>query len=255
MKTDHLTPEDGTGYIYRTLDDGQRELIDAHLLHCPVCRASLSQHEIRQRQISNELTAVLNAASPSRNMNFSTIAPRLQRRAAGLQLGPRLAAYAPAAFSLAGLVLALVGLFQTIGSRTLEGPPQRMDASPILAGFVFLLTSVHQFDHTVSIRPRLVMTWFVAGTLWLGSAIIGLLDLIVIRDLAIMAVTFLDGRNAQAGPVAIMAVMAGVMLYIALVIGGADYHLRNIGQPGSWKLFTITLLGQVFLLVLPYLII
>jgi hypothetical protein len=66
-------------------------------------------------------------------------------------------------------------------------------------------------------------------------------------------VVALGGRAAEAGPVAILAVMGAVLLYIGVVIGGADYHYRNIGQPGSWKLFSITLLGQLFILILPYL--
>jgi hypothetical protein len=99
-----------------------------------------------------------------------------------------------------------------------------------------------------------VIAWILALTLWLGSAFIGLLDLIVMRDLAIMAVIAVDGRNAAAGPIAIGAVLLGAMLYIGFVVGGAEYHFKNIGQPGSWKLFIVTLLGQLFILILPYLI-
>jgi hypothetical protein len=94
----------------------------------------------------------------------------------------------------------------------------------------------------------------VALILWLGSAFIGLLDLLVLRDLAIMAVIAVDGRNATAGPIAILAVLLGALLYVGFIIGGAEYHFRNLGQPGSWKLFIFTLLTQLFILILPYLI-
>lgn len=255
MKKDHLTPEDISGYIYRTLDDAQRESMNAHLLGCSTCRASMSQQELRQRQITNDLSAALNAAAPAEKMKFAAIAPQLQPPPIRRAIWSKLSATTPVAFSLAGLFLALYGLWQTLGGRTVTSPPQQMTAFPTLAGFVLVLTSIQQFDQTFTLRPRMLLTWLVAGILWFGSAVIGLLDLIAIRDLAILAVTALDGRNAQAGPIAILAVMVGVMLYIGVVIGGADYHLQNIGQPGSWKLFSLTLLGQVFILILPFLLI
>jgi hypothetical protein len=69
-----------------------------------------------------------------------------------------------------------------------------------------------------------------------------------------MAVVAMDGPNATAGLIAIIAVLVGAMLYTGFVIGGAEYHYKNLGQPGSWKLFIFTLLGQLFILILPYLL-
>lgn len=254
MKTKHLTTDDLTGYIYRMLDDAQREIIAAHLLDCPTCRANLTEQELRQRQISNELSAILNAATPSLQMNFGAIRPQLQIQPKRLNLWPRLAAVTPPAFALLGLLFALFGLWQAFGVRAYVTSTPILGAFPTLAGFFLVLASVQQFDHTLSVQPRLVITWVLAVILWLGSAFIGLLDLIVIRDLAIMAVVAVDGETAQAGPIAIMAVYLGTLLFIGLIIGGGEYHYRNIGQPSSWKLFTITLLGQLFILILPYLI-
>ena len=133
-------------------------------------------------------------------------------------------------------------------------PAQPLGAFPPSACFFLTLASVEQFDRSLSLRPRRAITWAVASILWLGSAFIGLLDLLVLRDLAIMAVIAMDGRNATAGPIAIIQLLLGAMLYIGFIIGGAEYHFKNIGLPGSWKLFSITLLGQLFILILPYLI-
>ena len=250
----HLNPDELTGYIYRTLDDTRRESIDAHLLHCPTCRASLTQQELWQRQISHEMSAELKAATPSEQMTFAAIAPLVQTRPTGLNLWPSLATFAPVSIALIGLLFAFLGLWQVIDMQAITIPIRPLGAFPTLASFALVLASVQQFDHTFSLQPRLAITWLVAAILWLGSAIIGLLDMIVIRDLAIMAVIALEGGRAQAGPIAIMAVMFGAMLYIGLVIGGAEYHYKNIGQPGSWKFFSITLLLQSFILILPYLL-
>jgi len=254
MKTKHVTPDGLTGYIYRTLDDGRREVIDAHLVECPTCRASLAKQEIRQRQVSNELGALLKFATPSPQMNFAAIAPRLQNQHIRQNIWLDKAIVVPTTLALAGLVFAVFGLRHAIGAQAFTSPAQPLGAFPPLACFFLTLASVEQFDRSHSLWSRRAITWAVALILWLGSAFIGLLDLIVLRDLASMAVIAVDGRNATAGPIAIMTVLLGAMLYIGFVIGGAEYHYKNIGLPGSWKLFSITLLGQLFILILPYLI-
>jgi len=254
MKTKHVTPDGLTGYIYRTLDDGRREVIDAHLVECPTCRASLAKQEIRQRQVSNELGALLKFATPSPQMNFAAIAPRLQNQHIRQNIWLDKAIVVPTTLALAGLVFAVFGLRHAIGAQAFTSPAQPLGAFPPLACFFLTLASVEQFDRSHSLWSRRAITWAVALILWLGSAFIGLLDLIVLRDLAIMAVIAVDGRNATAGPIAIMTVLLGAMLYIGFVIGGAEYHYKNIGLPGSWKLFSMTLLGQLFILILPYLI-
>ena len=256
MKTNHLNPDELTGYVYRTLDDAQREKLDAHLSGCPSCRANLTQQEFRQRQISIGLSGLLNTVAPSPDMGFAAIAPRLQSPGASVKLWPQMAALAPLAVALLGLFFAGLGLWRAMGDGafSLSRPIQPMGTLPTLAGFCLALVSVQQFDHPFTLRPRWIVVWLVAAILWAGTAILGLLNLVVLRDLAFLLVIALDGIHAQAGPVAIMAVMFGAMLYISLVIGGAEYHIQNIGQPGSWKLFSVTLLGQLFLLVLPYLL-
>lgn len=254
MGADHLNPENLSGYIYRTLDDATRESLNAHLVNCPACRARLAEQEQYQRQISNELNAAIDQANPSKGMSFAAISNRLQMRRSPWRLWNRLEVSVPVALALAGLVLSLIGLWQMIGQRSWAYPGQPFSALPTLACFFFMLASVEQFEKAFSIRPRFAIIVLVAAILWLGTAFIGLLNIIVIRDLAIMAVVALDGANAQAGPIAIMAVMGAVVLYIAFVIGAAEYHIKNIGQPGSWKLFSVTLLGQLFVLVLPYLV-
>lgn len=254
MMTKHLTSNDLSGYINNALDDAHREIMDAHLLDCQTCRANLAEQELRQRQISNELSAALKSAYPSAQMNFAEISPILRTQRAGLNIWPRLTPAAPAALALIGLLFAVFGLWQAFGVRAINSSAQPLGAFPTLACFFLMLASVGQFDRPPSIQPRFFFTWAAALILWLGSIFIGLLNLIVIRDLAIMAVVTLGGSPSDAAPIAIIAVMIGALFYIGIIIGGAEYHYRNIGQPGSWKLFTIIILGQLFLLIIPYLI-
>ncbi|HBY07730.1 MAG TPA: hypothetical protein DEH22_08085 [Chloroflexi bacterium] len=254
MKMNHLTFDDLMAYIARTLDDAQRESIDAHLSHCPACRASLAEQELRQRQISNELRAVLNAADLPQQMSFAAIAPRLQTRKPRANFWPRLGTSAPLVFSLLGLILTVLGFWQMYAVKAVVAPAHKIGVYPTLACFFFMLASVEQFDQSLVVRPRFRITAIVAGLLWLGSAFIGLLNLIVIRDLAIMAAVAMGWGVKGATPLAMIAVYLGAIFYIGLIIGGGEYHYRNFGQPGSWKLFSITIVGQLFILILPYLI-
>ena len=90
MKNKHLSHEDLIGYLYHTLDDAQRESIDAHLVQCSICRASLTEQEIRQRQISNELDITLNTVTPPLRMNFATLIPGSQAQPDKSKLWPRI---------------------------------------------------------------------------------------------------------------------------------------------------------------------
>lgn len=253
MKT-HIDTDTLTNYSYKSLNDASREGIDAHLLECPRCRERLQEIETHHRGVKRELQAALNRINPSDGMTFAGIADRLAPPHPLLSLQQKFAGISPVAFALTGLSLALVGLWQLIQFQTWSIPASEIGALPTLACFFFMLASVDEMDKVFSFRPRFAAIALVAVVLWLGTAFIGMLNIIVIRDLSIMAVVALGGIAAEAGPVAILAVMGATVLFIAAVIGGGEYHFRNIGQPSSWKLFTITLLVQLFILILPYLV-
>jgi hypothetical protein len=254
MMDKHITSDGLVGHIYGTLDDAQREIMDAHLLACPTCRANLAAQDLWKRQFGNELEAALKFATPSPQMSFAAIAPRLQNRHISQNIWLDRAIVVPMTLALAGFVFALFGLWRAIGTQAFTFPAQPLGVFPPLACFFLALASVEQFDSSHALLPRRVITWIIALILWLGSAFIGLLDLIALRDLAIIAVISMGGQNATAQPIAMMTVLLGAMLYIGFIIGGAEYHYKNIGQPRSWKLLSISLLIQLFILILPHLI-
>ncbi len=250
----HLDQDSLTGYIYRTLDDAQRESIDGHLLHCPTCRTRLAEAERRQRQITSELSAVINRVPVPKQMSYEKIAFRLQpRRILGLPWRS-LAVQPSLAFTLIGLALALAGVWQVIRMHDPADPTPYVGALPPLACFFFMLASVEGYDKAAfSIQPRFVVIAMATAVLWLGTAIIGLFDILAIVDLIIAAVVALGGSVREVAPIVmLMTYMGGGTLYILAVIGGGDYHLKHFGQPSSWKLFSLTLLVQLFILLLPY---
>ncbi|GAB4578288.1 MAG: hypothetical protein Fur0022_10220 [Anaerolineales bacterium] len=254
MKSLHLTPDRLTGYLYHTLDDATRESINAHLAACPACRAHLDEHKNLQRAIANELNGTLNQAHPSNRMMFASIADQLKPRAPLFKFWRQVTTASPMAFALAGLVLSIFGILQWMSLRDGPNSVQQVGVSPTFACFFLMLVSVQQFDKALSIRPRFLFMAILAAILWLSSALIGLLNILVLQDLAIYATLLAGGGKTQATPVAMLALLFGAVLYIGFVIGGGEYHYRHLGQPNSWKLFSITLLVQLFILILPYLI-
>ena len=254
MNQSHILSDDLLGYIYQTLDDAQRETINAHLVDCPTCRANLETEKIRQRKIKNELQSNLKSVSPSKQMNFASIAPQLETRGHLFNIWPRLAISLPVTLAFVGLLFSLTGLWRILQANLLSIPNQSIGALPTLACFFLILASVEQFDRSLSIRPRYAIMALIAFILWLGTAFIGLLNLIVVRDLTITLVISLGGGAKLAAPISIIAIMISVIIYIGVIIGFAEYHYKNLGQPNSWKLFSVTLLVQLIILRLPYLI-
>jgi hypothetical protein len=254
MNQQHIHSDDLVGYVYKTLDDAHRESINAHLVTCPTCRASLDSYKTQYRKIDHELLLKLKNTAPPASMNFAGIATRLETRGNIFNFWPKLAISLPITLAIIGLLFSLTGLWRILSANLNAIPSHQMGALPALACFFLIFASVEQFDRSLSIRPRYAIMALIAIVLWLGTIFIGLLNLLVIRDLAIMLVVALGGSAKYAAPFAIMAVIIGVFFYIGVIFGGAEYHYRHVGQPNSWKIFSITLLVQLIILILPYLI-
>ncbi|MFQ5616848.1 MAG: anti-sigma factor family protein [Anaerolineales bacterium] len=248
----HVNDENLIGYVYRTLGDAEREVIDAHLVSCQVCRARLTAHETRQRQIDLEMRATINGVSPPRQMTFSAIAPRLQRRRFLDRLRPQLALAAPVAAAFAGLFLSLSGLWQVVVPFLGASASRSSGALPTLACFCFMFVSVEQFDRAFVIRSRFLVAAMLTFILWLGTAIIGLLNILIIRDLVLAGYVAVGGSDTGASIATIMVMIISVLVYITVVIGGAEYHYKRIDQPSSWKFFTWTIIIQLLIMILPY---
>ena len=252
MTNKHISEEQLMGYVYRTLSDAERESFDKHLSDCPTCRARLAAHELRQRQISDSLETALNRVSPSQKMNFAEIAPRLQRQRAQPQLWRHFSLAAPLAMAIGGVLLAFFGLWQNLEIFFAPHSHSFMGTLPTLSCFCFMFVSMDQFDRAFAMRSRFIIMALLSFMLWLGTLVIGLLNLLVIRDLVLAVCTAAGIGIAATGVAAILAVFVSAVIYIIVIIGGAEYHYKRIGHPSSWKLFSWTIVMQLFIMVLPY---
>lgn len=250
----HLNHENMISYVENMLSGAQREVFDRHLTDCPLCRARITEYKAHHRQIQNELKAEINSVSPPAEISFAQISPRVKRRH---NVWQRLSVTTPLIAASLGLVLTLIGVWQNL----LGAFPFRIDPGkpfsahlPALACFFFMFVSMDQYDRSVSIRPRFILAILLSVILWLGSSMLGLLNIIVVRDLTLAAYIFTGGSPEGASIIAILTVIVAAMVIIGVIIGGAEYHYKHLGQPSSWKLFVWTIAIQLLIMVLPYII-
>ncbi len=258
----HLTEKELGGYVQRTLTDAQRESLDRHLATCGDCRARLTAQEAQERRLRHALSAVLRKVAPSERMTFAALKPRLahvHRNLRAERSWDWLLSGATAATALAGLVLALATLIQNVNWATasLKTP----DASlPAAAGFLFMVPVLTQFGARPDPHVRKVWTALLTVVLWMGTAIVGLYELLLIRELSYRCYArFWSGARygrdyGRATGLGVWSVFILAMVWIAVFIGGAEYHYKHVGQRGSWKLFGWTIAVEFLILALPLLI-
>ena len=251
----HLNQDQIIGYTYQMLSDAEREVFDKHLVDCPACRAQLTASEHLQQNIENALKGEINGKNPPPEMAFRQISPQLKRQNRHWQ---RFSTGMPLVAATLGLILTLFGVWSYfVDSNALIANPGKPFLTPFsaLGGFFFMFVSMDQYDRSFNIRPRFVFAIILSLLLWIGSSLLGLLNIIVIRDLTIAAVLFSGGNAEGAGVVAIITTILAAMVLIGVIIGGAEYHYKHIGQPSSWKLYVWTISIQLLIMILPYFII
>lgn len=105
--------------------------------------------------------------------------------------------------------------------------------------------------------PNRVLVSGVTFILWLVTGALAFWEMVVIREMALRTYArFFPGDTssvaAYEGGVALgtWIMVPLVILAIAVLIGGAEYHYKHLGQPQSWKVFSWTLALELSILVL-----
>ncbi len=253
---DHLSDEQLIGYVHYTLSDAERETMDAHLKRCPDCRARMVEYEGIQRRIRYDLVADIRTVSPPSSMRFAAIAPRLERRAwrEGMWGVPgQFLPGATALAALAGMAVALISLFQSAGFRVSSSTVlASQSALPFVACGCFAVAVMGNYKGDTIFQPRLILARVLAFVLWIGTAIVGLQAFAVVVDV-VMWLLF-TRISPRAAPMGLWTLIPLGILWIAMVVGGGEYHYRNVGQPKSWRLFGWTIAIELLILVLPFLL-
>lgn len=74
----HISDNELTQYVVRSLGDSHRETLNAHLSHCLECRARLKEHEILQRRIRYSILEKQKQFTLPSSMTYAAIASRVQ---------------------------------------------------------------------------------------------------------------------------------------------------------------------------------
>jgi hypothetical protein len=257
----HVSEEQLIGYVQRTMTDVQREVIDQHLTSCGPCRARLDEHQAFQRRIRQDLSADLRQMAPSSRMTFRPVAPllvpnRLQHR--------RLRAAAPqivrGAAALGGLALAAVTLAVGIRWADMTWPDVPVDAAtrtplPALACLLFSIPVLANYREEGALLSSRLLTYGVTVVLWLGTALVGLYEIFVMRELLYHVYVLLGGRDpGVAAALGAWGVMLLALVWIGAFLGGGEYHYQHVGEAPSWRLFGWTIAVEVTILALAYLL-
>ena len=251
---DHLSEDNLIAHIHRTLTDEQREWMDRHLADCPSCRARLGDQEALQQHIRYSLLADLRAVRPPDGMRFRTISPHLERRHSITRLWQPIFFGVNSLAALTGLAFAFVG---SLGSMRefLSGSTQISATSlPLVASFLFAIPVLGNYLESRVVKPRMILSMILSFILWIGTAIVGLQNILDIRKIFILSMARFGGGPALTESLSIFVVFISAMLWIALVIGGGECHYRRIGQRSSWKLFGWTITGRLSSLTLSHII-
>jgi hypothetical protein len=251
---DHLNDDELIAYIHRTLTDDQREGMERHMASCPTCRAQLGDQETLKTHIRYSLLGDLKAVRPSEGMRFRTISPHLERRRSIAMFLQPLFFSVNSLMAVTGLVIASLG---SIGSirEFLSGSTQISATSlPLVASLLFAVPVLGNYLESRVVKPRMMLSTILSVILWIGTAIVGLQNIIDIRKLFVVTFARLGGVFNVAYSLSYFVVFISAQLWIVLVIGGGEYHYRRLGQRNSWKLFALTIVGQLSILILSQII-
>jgi hypothetical protein len=92
--------------------------------------------------------------------------------------------------------------------------------------------------------------WVLTALLWLATAGLGMLAFVALQDLAILAGALVIAQSGDVGTVEArgwittvrnVTVMLSGLIWLAVVVGGMEYHFRRIGQRRSYQIFAWTL--------------
>jgi hypothetical protein len=88
--------------------------------------------------------------------------------------------------------------------------------------------------------------------LWLVTAAAAAVDLYALRQLYVTLYFRFGGTLEVAQATAQFLVLVLALVWIAFVIGTAEYHQRHFGRPASWKLFGWSLAAEAVIAAVYY---
>lgn len=90
--------------------------------------------------------------------------------------------------------------------------------------------------------------------LWIATSALGLLEIYLVQEM-MLRIYARFGRDYFSGvTIRNVTVLILALLYIAFAVGSGEYHSRRVGQRSSWRLFGWTIVVQLAILILCYVV-
>ncbi len=106
-------------------------------------------------------------------------------------------------------------------------------------------------------RLKRVPAGVLALILWIGTLLVGLWEIVIIRDMLFRIYARLGGVTDVHDTIYWAAVSMGHwsvlvmgLAWLALAIGTGEYHYKRVGQRSSWRLFGWTIGVELVILLL-----
>lgn len=104
---------------------------------------------------------------------------------------------------------------------------------------------------------RSISAGVVTVVLWVLTAVLGLLDILAIRSILVTLYILLGGDTGGHGywvavNVSNWSVLVTGLLWIAVTVGGGEFHRKRVGQRSSWIAFAITIAVEAVILILSF---
>jgi len=93
-----------------------------------------------------------------------------------------------------------------------------------------------------------------AFILWVVTLILGLYDIYFSREIFYAIYARFSTDAAPAVVIGNAIIVVGAIVYLGFVVMTSEYHFKNVGEPGSWDLFTKSLLVELAIPFLAYFI-
>jgi hypothetical protein len=162
--------------------------------------------------------------------------------------------------ALAGLAFAVVSLVEGVSQPIGEVAGMSVAPLPAAACLLFAVPVANNCRESRVVPSRLILSYVMAFILWLGTAILGIYEIYLIREMLFCVYArFASGPGTAIdywGSLVLgnSALIPLSIVWIALVMGGGEYHFKRVGQRSSWKLFGWIIASELFILILPWLV-
>jgi hypothetical protein len=90
--------------------------------------------------------------------------------------------------------------------------------------------------------------------LWAATAVLGFVEILFLRTIALSIYAHFGNRVNIGILIGDVVAIIAALLWIALAIGGAEYHYKKVGQPGSWTLIGWTVAIELLILILYFVV-